>query len=482
MKFKIIIFMSLSILFTLGSSSFAQNYNDAYRLGDQTIDFDARTLGLGNSTIASLGNFSSSLINPAGLATIHKSILNFGINTNSISNSAMLFNSVSSVKKNNNNTNQFSLVLPLPTKRGSAVLAVGYTQTKDFNSSLKFDGYNSRSNSMIQDLTSYNDDIAYDLYLSYPVYDSEDNYLYDATNINGKLNQSGTIDEEGYLNNWIISGAFEISKNIFIGGTFNIISGKYKNNRKYNEDDINNVYTGYLDPTDSNSYGFESFYLNDIVDQDISGWDFRLGLLYNMDNILSFGALIKFPTKYSIDEIYSVHAESYFTNNQYNVDYGDTKSSYDISTPMELSGGISADLPLIKVSAGLKYIDYSQMKFTDGFEAAIRDEKNQAINDVFESVINYNVGAEFTLPYPTMKIRGGFIYNPSPYVGDGSEYDKKYVTVGLGLPLSKNLIIDFAYLHGWWKNFGDNYGYNVSRTYQDLKLNKVAITLNYSFM
>ncbi len=470
------------MLLFLGNSIFSQNYNDAYRLGEQTIDFDARTLGLGNSTIASFGNFSSSLINPAGLATIQKSILNFGINTNSVSNSTMLFNSASSVKKNNNNTNQFSFVLPLPTRRGSAVLAIGYTQTKDFNSSLKFDGYNNNSNSMIQDLTSYNDDIAYDLYLSYPVYDANNNYLNDATNINGKLNQSGTIDEEGYLNNWIISGAFEISKNIFIGGTFNIISGSYKNNRKYYEDDVNNVYTGFLDPTDSNSLGFESFYLNDIVDQDISGWDFRLGLLYNMDNILSFGALIKFPTKYSIGETYSIYGESYFTNNVYYVDYPGTKNDYGISTPMEFSGGVSADLPMVKLSASLKYIDYSQMKFTDGFDAPVREEKNNAINEVFQSVINYNFGAEFTLPYPTMKIRGGFIYNPSPYIGDKSEYDKKYVTVGLGLLLAKNLILDFAYLHGWWKNFGDNYGYDVSRTYQDLKLNNVTVTLNYSFM
>ena len=99
-----------------------------------------------------------------------------------------------------------------------------------------------------------------------------------------------------------------------------------------------------------------------------------------------------------------------------------------------------------------------------------------------ESVVNFNFGAEFTLPYPAMKIRGGFIYNPSPYVGDGSEYDRKYFTAGLGLPLSPNLIIDFAYLHGWWNNFGDNYGNNLSRTYQDISLNKVVISLNYVFM
>ncbi len=477
---KLFFIIVLSIGFTKLS---AQNYNDAYRLSEEGIDFDARTLALGNSTIATWGSFSSTLVNPGALATVQKSIFTLSINTNTLQNSADFFNSNLTADKNNNNLNQLSLILPLPTKKGSAALAFGYNQSRDYNSFLKFDAFNGDNNSMIQDLTNFNDDIAYDLYLSYPVYNANDVYIEDRTNIAGRLNQSGNIDEEGSQNSWVMSGAFEIQKNIYVGGTFNIISGKYKSNRTYQEDDYtNNFYTGLLDPFDPNTNGFESFYINDIIDWNISGWDFRLGLLYEMNNMLSFGATIKFPSYFSISERYSIYGESEFSDIIHYIDYPGAKNEYEISTPMEISSGVSFSLPLVKINASLKLVDYSQLEFTKGFDSFDLDQKNADIKNVFESVVNYNFGAEFTIPYPSMKLRGGFIYNPSPYIGDSSEFDKKYFTMGVGLPLSKNLILDFAYAHGWWKNIGDNYSANLSRTYQSLNLDKVAITVNYSFM
>ncbi len=90
------------LLLNLSNFIFAQNYNDAYRLSEQTIDFDARTLAFGNSSIASFGNFSSAIINPAGLGTIKKSLLNFGINTNSFKNNRIMFNSSVGAEKSNN--------------------------------------------------------------------------------------------------------------------------------------------------------------------------------------------------------------------------------------------------------------------------------------------------------------------------------------------------------------------------------------------
>ncbi len=60
-----------------------------------------------------------------------------------------------------------------------------------------------------------------------------DNYIQDETNINGKLNQSGTLIEKGTLDNWLVSGAAEVAKNLFLGGTLNFISGEYKTNRTY---------------------------------------------------------------------------------------------------------------------------------------------------------------------------------------------------------------------------------------------------------
>ena len=44
------------------------------------------------------------------------------------------------------------------------------------------------------------------------------------------------------------------------------------------------------------------------------------------------------------------------------------------------------------------------------------------------------------------------------------EFDKKYFTLGAGILIDSIFGIDAAYSYGWWKDFGDNYGVNVSRT------------------
>jgi len=470
------------LMFLILSPMAAQNFNDAIRLGEQKLDYDARTLSLGNSTMGALGNFSSSLLNPAGLATIKRDILSLSFNSNSYENSTDFLNSSLTSDRKNGNTNQFSFVFPLPVKRGSAVIAFGYNQSRDFNSVLEFDAFNSGNNSMIQDLTGFDDDIAYELGLSYPTYATDDTYLGDETQINGRLNQSGELIEEGYLNNWIMSGAAEVAKNLYVGGTFNIISGSYENNRQYWEEDLDDVYTGLLDPADSSTLGFESFYINDQVDWDVSGWDFRLGMLYKVNEIFNFGATIKFPTYYTVKEKYSIYGESNFTNNYFVIDSPGERIEYEIQSPMELSGGISADFPFVNVNASLKYVDYSQLEFSEGFSKSELNDLNREIEDVFQSTLNWNIGAEVTLPYPALKLRGGFIYNPSPFSADETDFDKKYFTAGLGFPIAKKLLFDFAYVHGWWKNYSDNYGFEVSRTFQDIKVNKLVFSVSYIFM
>jgi len=473
----------LIVLLILTNLLFAQNFNDAVRLSQQSLDFDARTLALGNSTIGALGSFSNSLINPAGIATIKRDVFSMSFNSNNIKNTANFLGTSRSSDRRNGNVNQVSFIMPLPVKKGSAVLAFGYNQVNDFNSVLEFNAFNSGNTSMIQDLTEFNDDIAFELGVSYPVIDNDSMYLRDETLINGRLNQSGKLIEDGALNSWIVSGAAEIQKNLFVGGTFNIISGKYTSNRTYLEDDFDNdIYNGLLDASDPNTEDFRSFYLNDAINWDITGWDFRLGILYKMNGFLNFGATIKFPSVYQIDETYTIYGDSEFRQTFFRYDPLESFVEYEIKSPMEYSAGVSASLPFITLNAGAKYVDYSQLEFSEGFSTSELFNLNNDIQEVLKSTANWNIGAEVSLPYPALKIRGGFIYNPSPYVGDGAEFDKKYITAGLGFPIAKKLLFDFAYIHGWWENFGDNYDVDVSRTYQDLKVDKLVFSASYIFM
>ncbi|MEJ2104614.1 MAG: hypothetical protein P8X47_08565 [Ignavibacteriaceae bacterium] len=121
-------------------------------------------------------------------------------------------------------------------------------------------------------------------------------------------------------------------------------------------------------------------------------------------------------------------------------------------------------------------MDYTQMEFTDGFDYSYRANRNREIEDLFTTTLNYHLGAEFRIP---MQIpvwgRAGFMYLPSPYANDPSEYDKKYLTIGAGTLVDNTFGIDLAYAYGWWKDFGDNYGSNVSRTFQDITVNNLFL-------
>jgi long-subunit fatty acid transport protein len=471
------------ILILASVSINAQNYNDALRLTEHGILSGARALGMGNAYTALSNDFSGIAFNPAGLGLIKKLQLDASLNYNNQSTSTDLFKNTTTYDNGNTGFNQFGFVFPFPTYQGSLVFALGYNRYKDFNKVMKFDGYNGANNSMIQDMVSYNDDIAYELGLSYPTYNGAD-YAGDETRINGKLNQSGTILQEGDISAWSFAGAIEVQKNLFIGGSLNIISGEYTKNREYNEIDTKDNYGNdlALDPEDEFTRGFESFYYNDILTWDLSGYDAQLGILYKANDLVNLGASIKFPRNYTIKEVYREDAESFFTDANYYLDPPyETAIQYDITTPFEFYLGAAIHYQDLTLSGDAKIIDYTQMEFTDGLGERAMKDKNLDIKDLLQSVTNFNLGMEYKIPYTGIALRGGFMYYPSAFKGDQSDFDKKYVTAGIGFATDKNLSINIAYAHGWWNDFGDNYGSNLSRTFQEVSVNNLMFTVSFKF-
>jgi len=208
LKIKYLSVLIVMILFS--SVTRSQNFNDALRLSELEVVNGVRSLGMGNAYTAISNDFSAALFNPAGLGMIKKLEFLGGVDINSFKSESTFFNNKSDDNISKLGLNQFGFAFPLPTSRGSLVLGFGYNKTKNFNYAVSFNGYNSGNNSLIQELTYDNDDIAYELGLSYPVYDNSDNYLGDVTEIQGKLNQDGKIKQEGSLDSWLFSGAIEI--------------------------------------------------------------------------------------------------------------------------------------------------------------------------------------------------------------------------------------------------------------------------------
>ncbi|MGE5352891.1 MAG: OmpP1/FadL family transporter [Acidobacteriota bacterium] len=473
--------LALLLFFTyfVGTVS-AQIPLDAFRLSDIGLGSSARALGMGNAYQSLSDDYSAASFNPAGFGLLKRMEFAGGLNYSKQNNSTTFFGNTTPYSNSATNLNQLSFAFPFPTIRGSLVFAVGYNRDRDFNGAVSFNGFNPNSSMIYSNAIQSNnerDELLYELGLI----DKNGN-----TPIQGNVNQEGTILSKGGIGRWSFSGAIEVARNMFLGATLNIITGSFNNARDYYETDTRNVYGANVltDPADSTTADFREYYFNDVLDWDLSGWDAKIGFIYQLSPMARVGASIKFPTSYTIKETYTVNGKSTFANATY-LPYQDfqnvSTSEYDISSPYQFSGGASVNLKGLILSGDATYIDFTQMEFKSGLDAGVISSNNKDIKTTYRGVLNYNLGAEYTIPQANLRLRGGFIMNPSPYEGDPSERNRKYVTGGIGFLADEAFAFDVAYAYGWWKDIGENYGYNESVTYQDVRNHNVILSVSFRF-
>lgn len=453
----------------------AQNYNDAIRLGFPGLGSNARALGMGNAFNALSDDASASFFNPAGFGLLKKMEFSGGLSFTNYDNTTTFFENQTQDNTTNTSLNRISFALPFPTYQGSLVFGLSYHNSKDLSSIVKFDGFNRGTNSKIQSLLGT--EIPYDLFLT------DENFN---TIINGNLNQSGDILNSGGIDNWTLSGAIEVQKNFFVGGNLTVINGSFESVNDFYEDDTGNFYQGETAAGEPQTTDFKTFYFNNTLKWDLGGWNAKLGFLYQFEDMARFGATVQFPKTFTVNEEFLVNGSSEFGTGQFyelDSEYYSDEVAYDIVTPFELTGAFAVNLKGIILSVEATFIDYSQLKFEnpEGLSSSYISDVNKEIKDILTTAINYNLGAEYTIPAIGLRIRGGFINQPSPFDGDDSDYARKFLTAGLGYLANGTVGIDVAYAYGWWKDLGDNYGSGLSRTFQDVKVHNIMLTTTYRF-
>jgi long-subunit fatty acid transport protein len=471
-------FLLLTILLCLfgGNLIFAQTVNDAVRLAVPGLGSNARALGMGNAYHSLSDDASSAFFNPAGLGLLKRLELSGGLDYYNYNNNARFFDTQEEYSNSQTELNRISFAFPFPTMRGSLVFGLSYHTSKDLVSALKFDAFNPGSYSRIENLLDIGSGfIPYELFLA------DTNYN---TIIDGRLNQSGNILTSGSIGNWTFSGAVEAARNFFIGANLNIITGSYKHSSDFFEDDTRNIYQGQTEPSDPETVDFQTFNLSTIFDWDISGWDAKLGFIYQLESLARFSGSIQFPKFYNIKENLAINAFSRFASLEIPLDPPvEDQLEYEIVTPFMFTGGFSLNYAGLIFSAEATLVDYSQTEYStgDGISAKDVDDLNKFIKEDLRAVVNYNLGLEYTIPKVGLRLRGGYFTQISPYKGDASEFDRKFVTGGLGFLADETIGIDLAYAYGWWNDIGDNYDSNVSRTFQEITVNNFVFTLTYRF-
>ena len=156
-RFRYSNIVKLTIVFSciFFTNSLSQNINDVLRLGYSGLGSNARALGMGNAYLGLSDDASAAYFNPAGYGLLKRLELSGGLEYSSFKNDVNFMNSSSSFDNSSTNLNRISFAFPFPTMQGSLVFGLSYNKTKEFNSGLKFDGFNSGNTSMIQSLNRW---------------------------------------------------------------------------------------------------------------------------------------------------------------------------------------------------------------------------------------------------------------------------------------------------------------------------------------
>lgn len=463
------------------SASLAQFPEDALRFATPGLGVGARALGMGNAYTGVANDYSALFWNPAGLAQIEHGEFSFGLSHMIYKDQSTFLATPQSYTNNSTALNSLGLVFPVPVTRGSLVFAFGYNRQSNFTTGVSFEAFNPTS-SILQ---TYNRDgspvngdpsgVAWELYLADTVRNAQRQRIYYSPIIN-RVTQLGKVLEGGGLNNWSVGGAMDIAKNVAVGASVNYSSGTYKYDRTYKEQDNRNIYSSTVA---GSPLQFDQFTQDDMVESDLSGFNAKLGLLYRVPDRFRLGINVKSPSVLQVKETFGSTYKAYFDNGDVVAPDAITENgSYDVLTPWVISAGASVILSNLVLAGDVEYTDWSQLEFRNANADVLA--LNKDMKDLFRGTVNYRAGAEYDITQAGVRIRGGFIYNPSAFKGDPTDFDQKYYTAGLGFLLSESTMIDVAFAHGWWKTYRYNYA-GSPRLDESVSTNNFGLTFSYRF-
>jgi hypothetical protein len=122
------------------------------------------------------------------------------------------------------------------------------------------------------------------------------------------------------------------------------------------------------------------------------------------------------------------------------------------------------------------------MKFSDGLDVPQRSALNKEIIDTYTQTFNVKAGAEFRLPFTGLSARAGAMYIPYPVADAPTEFDRKFLTAGLGIRSGEGAIeFNVAYIYGFWDQISKDYGTSVQEVYQKIVSQNIVGSLTLRF-
>lgn len=409
----------------------------------------SRAMALGGAYSALAEDFTAVYWNPAGLAQIRKMEFYGALSHFSVNNQIGYQGTTTEATTGFTRFNSIGAVFPIPTFRGSLVFGIGYSRINQFDDFMQIVGN--------------------------PIPNPSNGLSF---------HQDQKVNVEGGLGQWSFAGAVDLTANLSIGGTLNIVTGRNNNSVTFFADDR-------AEDADPPSYNVPM--LTDETDvelnQDYTGFSMKMGTLFKPTPDLRIGLTISSPTYLSVEEDFTysevVESDTGLIPSDY---YEESYQKFDLTSPWRFELGAAYKYKLFTGTASVEFVDWTQTRFDSKNDVGDNDINNAILTN-YRGTVSYRVGGEFIVPNLGMKVMAGFMSQPSPFKKnlEAVNSDRKYLSGGLSFLLDKQVKVDLGYQYGWWNRSKIDYllGYDVDgvdfATDEKITTSRFLISISHRF-
>nr|WP_294947072.1 hypothetical protein [uncultured Mucilaginibacter sp.] len=500
---KIKYLLSVVAIVAAAQNSFAQYAQDAIRFSGGQTGSTARIKGVGNAGTAIGGDLSSISGNPAGLGFFTHSELSVTPEYNDIKVNSVYQGSPMFDTKSTGNLNHAAFVIyqqlnrPKGADRTKGWLSFnyggGYSRTNNFYENITYGGKNSSSSignyfANLANGSKQSDALGYYLpegtleswaYNHYLIEEAGGNYT---SNAQPNGSQLVNVSRTGGLSQLDLSFGANYSNKFYIGLGVGFTSLRFNSSSLFSENGIVALPATPTDPAEQLDY---NTHFSQEQATTGSGFNARLGVIYKPVEAVRLAASFTSPTWYNIDDVYSEGLRTKYPTSTTNGTFEDETGqpytlNYDLRTPYKVAGGVAIFIKQFGFITGdIEYVDYASTHLSnnDDYNADFSD--NPDIKTLYQSAVNYHVGAEARVS-SFFLLRGGYGIQGDARKNNGS--DIKTVSGGVGLRFG-TYYIDAAYTHSTGSQ--TVFPYEIGTASPSSLLNKTNnsafLTLGYRF-
>lgn len=437
---------TIGILFSL--FLLAQNETDALRYSYLMYGGTSRSVAMGGAFSALGADFSTLSTNPAGIGVYKTSEMMFAPQIN-FANSTSTYNGhTSEDNKAGLALANIGLVFAGDISNGSEnpewkniQFGFGINRAADFNSSTIMSGDNS-DNSILDVYQSYANGHEYTNLNSFDTELAWNTWLLDTTGGSnnyvkaydgGAYQQKSTITSGG-INEMVLSFGGNYNDRFYLGATMGFPYLRYVEDSYYKE----------LDNADTIPM-FNSLSVNDELHTTGTGFNFKLGMIFRVNDWVRLSGAIHTPTFYRMHDTYSRVIKSDLETNTYESTSPQGVYDYKMTTPMRMLGGIAIVIKKLGViSAEYEMVDYSQSRIRSIDPEYDFMDANENITSLYTVAHNLKFGTEWV--FKPFSIRAGYSIYGSPFKNDLNDMSTTSIHAGFGIR-EKFYFIDFAYVY-----------------------------------